>query len=210
MNSSGRPPHSRKSSMQSLNSPTTPFTPSTYDRNTELGYPNENLNMGSAANGLGSLADELAEEEWDEDEEILEEEDGDSGLTNGTSNNLNGRAGNTGGSPSHSLRSPTSKRRRNRRRSTRSNLSAFSNESDDIDESQIISSELEQQIAEIERLSKQDISQTDRSQDVFLRVESYLKDLGSQATMESHTTRYVPVSLPLCLTLLIPTVSQIP
>ena len=151
--------------------------------------------MGSAVNGLGSLADELAEEEWDEDEEILEEEEGESSLMNGMSNNLNGRAGNTGGSPSHSLRSPTSKRRRNRRRSTRSNLSAFSNESDDIDESQIISSELEQQIAEIERLSKQDFS-SDTSQDVFLRVESYLKDLGSQATMESHTTRYAHFCLP--------------
>ncbi|MCJ1331602.1 hypothetical protein MMC10_008293 [Thelotrema lepadinum] len=190
MNSSGRPPHSRKSSMQSLNSPATPFTPSALDRHPEFGYPNENLNMGSAVNGLGSLADELAEEEWDEDEELLEEEEDDPSGTNGMSNNLNGRAGNMGGSPNYSPRSPTSKRRRNRRRSTRSNLSGFSNESDDIDESQIISLELEQQIAEIKRLSKQDFSpQSDKSQDIFLRVESQLKDLGSQATMESHTTR---------------------
>ena len=188
---SGRPSHSRKSSMQSLYSPATPFTPG-LDRSAELTLANE-INMGGATNGLGSLADELAEEEWDEDAEAFEDRPYTPSYTNGSrraSNGLNGHAGNM--SP-HTLRdspgSPTSKRRRNRRTSTRSNLSAFSNDSD-IDESEIISSELEAQIAEIERLAKQDFT-SQGSRELFLRVEKEFRELGSQAQLESHTTRYV-------------------
>ena len=180
--------------MQSLNSPITPFTQSTLDRNFAFGFTNENMATPSMPNGMSSLADELGEADWDEDEETLEEgEEEASNHTNGVSNGLNGHAGNTQDTPGYS-RSPASKRRWNRRRSTRSNISGLSNESEDIDESLVMSPELDQQIAEVERLSNQDFSQIDKSQNVFYRIEEELKDLGSQANIESHATRYVPPS----------------
>lgn len=189
MNASGRPSHSRKSSVQSLNSPTTPFTSSLLDRSEEFSHE---VNASIDANGLGSLADELAEEEWDEYGELGEDENELSSYTNGAgrnSNGLNGYAGNMQDTPLSSPRSPSTKRRRTRRRSTRSNVSGMSNESD-IDESEVMGAELERQIAEIECFSKQDFSpNADASPDVFRRVEEELKDLGSQASLESHTTR---------------------
>ena len=188
---SGRPSHSRKSSMQSQYSPATPFTPFGLERSAELNT-NDFGTMGRA-NGLGSLADELGEEGWDEDDELQEDRPYTPTYTNGTrrtSSGLNGYAGNVSPlAPRDSPESPSSRRKRNRRRSTRSSLSSFSNESD-IEASEIITPKLEAQIAEVERFAKQDFSlQADSSKDMFRRVEKELQDLGSQAQLENHTTR---------------------
>ena len=178
--------------MQSQHSPVTPFTPGAFDRNVELGIAEEINSTVGAASGLGSLADELAEEEWDEDGEYTEEETGSGAGQAIGSNGLNGHAGNIRETPTPSPTTPTFKKRRSRRRSTRSSMSGFSNESD-IEESEIISPALEHQIAEIERFANQDFSsETDKSSEVFFRVEKELRDLGSQAQVENYTSRYAP------------------
>ena len=68
-----RPLHSRKSSIQSLCTPTTPRPPSSHDRTEVFNFSGE---LADAGNCLGSLADELAGA-WDKDEDKDEDEDED-------------------------------------------------------------------------------------------------------------------------------------
>ncbi|MCJ1287107.1 hypothetical protein MMC26_006455 [Xylographa opegraphella] len=66
--------HSRKSSIQSLPTPTTPRPPSSHDRMEGFNFSRGFGGSAEAENGLGNLADELAEA-WDEGDEGEEEED---------------------------------------------------------------------------------------------------------------------------------------
>lgn len=129
--------------------------------------------------GLDNLAAELAEEDWDEEEDMLEGEelevvDGETSyqLPNGTrlSECVNGiTAGH------------------DKSRSRKSII--HDNDEDEIDEAKIISPDLEQQLKLIETLSKQDIKEPNPTVNIFHRVEVQLRDLSSQIKVEDQATR---------------------
>ena len=70
-------------------------------------------------------------------------------------------------------------------------------DSSDVEESGV-TPQLEARMAAVKSLARQGAAFTGSEGDqVFSRVATYLRDLSSQASVENHTTRYVP--LPLCI-----------
>ncbi|MCJ1438552.1 hypothetical protein MMC27_007942 [Xylographa pallens] len=202
-----RPLHSRKSSIQSLHTATTPRPPSSHDRTGEFNFSD---GLADAGNGLGSLADELAVA-WDKDEEGEGEEDmfsvhaEDEGLcTKGLeepslllsqdqddekniiglarSSALEKTPNSTLSPPKHGIRPKT--QRKETEYDSSDNSEHFDNEETGIPVS------LETRIAVIHGLANQGAVQTrTEANGVFVRVTDSLKDLTAQAGVESHSTR---------------------
>ncbi|MCJ1392844.1 hypothetical protein MMC18_005716 [Xylographa bjoerkii] len=204
-----RPSHSRKSSIQSPRTPTTPRPPSSHDRAGGFNFSSEFGGSADTVNGLGSLADELAEA-WDEDrdgegEEDLsgihaEEEDTcASGLEEtpprlsegqdekdiiglALSPVLQEKPNGTLSPPKHSTRPKT------RRKETDYDGSEHGEHFDN--EETGIPASLEARMAVIDALAKQGAALTStEANDVFVRVADSLRDLTAQTGVESHATR---------------------
>ena len=196
--------------MQSVRSPTTPRPlSSALDRNGDFGFHDFGSSAGGVNNGLGSLADELSEEYWDEEEDM---EAAVAGLQS-----QGAQAENAPGSPTayhdgHNTgmdgfmsparsRAPTNgsatlsplQATRSRHRAKPSDYDGSDyGDSSDLEEVDGISRTLEARIAAIEGLARQGTLSTGTDADkVVERVADYLKDLQSQANVENHTTRYV-------------------
>ena len=192
----GRPSHSRKSSFQSLHSPVTPHASSGLDRSGEFGLAGGTISEGTATNGLESLAAELAEEDWEEeeyDDGLVEGED--SCPTAGPDESQDSEKLQFNGTRRVPLDKTTNgtsppNSRKSRHRKALSGTSDLS-EVTDIDESEVMSPQLESHISTIETLYKQDLHEG-KYADTFNRIKAELRDLGSQASVESHTTRCVP------------------
>lgn len=214
----GNPPsHSHTSSVQSLQTPTTPRPWSSHNRGAEDGYANDfgssgriaAENIGIANSGLGNLADELAEG-WDEDEEAdageEEEEDNDVANVKDLAQNAQQRA-----SSNDTAQNDESLHHRDRPSSSHPvangilNLSGTAKSpydgseygsASDFEETPGISPTLDVRISTIDALARQgvpilqvqSISSTD-SPTVFARVAGLLRDLSTQAGVESHTMR---------------------
>lgn len=208
-----KPSRSRRSSIQSLRTPTTPRPPSSHDRAEGFGFSNDYGGLGGAGNGLGSLADELAEA-WDEDGEGEGEGDDEvSGLPAAeedasTSQVPEGASPQFGSHRQVGVLSPSpvllekpngsgspQKKQRKRLKDPKYDGSDDGNDTD-LEESGI-TSQLEARMAVVESLARQGAAGLAGSEadHVFARVATYLQDLSSQASVENHTTRYVPLTL---------------
>ncbi|MCJ1409219.1 hypothetical protein MMC19_003297 [Ptychographa xylographoides] len=201
-----RPSHSRKSSVQSilsLRTPTSPRPPSSHDRNGGFNFSNDFGGSGDARNGLGSLADELAEG-WDEDGEVedgssmmLSEDRGyDGQVPTPASPQFDHSTIGLALSPLHeqpngSL-SPPKKSFRSRRLGKPSDYDGSDYGEGSDFEGTRISPSLDTRMAVIESLARQGAASTEvEANGVFFRVADSLRELGSQASVESHATRYV-------------------
>ncbi|KAF2141963.1 uncharacterized protein K452DRAFT_297992 [Aplosporella prunicola CBS 121167] len=168
---------------------------------------------GNAGNELGNLADELADA--DEDEYEYEGDEGDEIITDAdladpthanTNANAQGSHGEHVSSPdtaatprgsllmspkSTSTLSPPSRARKHHRR----NQSKYdgSDYGDDSDfDSEGISPGLEKRMAEVESLARRGMEENGSANDaVVMRLTEQLKDLGSQAGVESGATRLI-------------------
>ncbi|KAL9123234.1 MAG: hypothetical protein Q9187_000215 [Circinaria calcarea] len=203
---------SRTSSLHSVPSPATPRPVSSHSRTGEFSYSTEFGGAGGSGNGLGSLADELAEV-WDEDGEV---DEGTSGLQldheeeemrNGheksrprsSPESRHDRSIGLAISPglehkARALQSPTrqTSKPKHRRKATDYNWS----DSGDIlnhDDSSGIPSSLEAHLDDMERLAQQG---TDLEADEGCKTLSEsLRDLSSQANVENGVARYtLPLS----------------
>ena len=205
-----RPSHSRKSSLQSLCTPTTPRPPSSHDRTGDFSFSNEYEFPAGAGNGLGSLADELAEaweEDGEEEEGVLEQPAEVDTQCNGHTQEIfspqtgyhhdMGIVGLAISSEKRVLRkkpngSPAGRPRPwNRRKHT---------DNEDLDSSHIgetgLTPSMETMLTVIESLVRHGVAEKGGEFDgVFSRVSSALKDLSSQANVESHITRYASLEL---------------
>jgi len=199
-----RPSRSRKSSIQSLRTPTTPRPPSSHDRADGFGFSNDYRGLGDAGNGLGSLADELAEA-WDEDGEgegegdvsglpAAEEDASKAQARKGTSSQFGSHHDLGALSPSPVLLEKPNgsgipqKKPRKRLKDTDYDGSDYGDNSD-LEESGM-TPQLEARMAVVESLALQGAGLTGTEADqVFSRVATYLRDLSSQASVENHATR---------------------
>ncbi|MCJ1336235.1 hypothetical protein MMC09_001511 [Bachmanniomyces sp. S44760] len=209
--------NSRKSSLQSTDPPLTPRPKSSQGGSFDFGFPEDSNGVTAAGNGLGSLADELAEA-WDEDDE-----DGDSipeissaNIRDSANGHSNQKGGNIASDPTQEssrsippvfpLQSWPNGVSSSENPVTRSNGGRKNNElkrpdsdhdPDPGQDSNGIPPSLELQIALIESLSRQDtqgkIKDTSHDEiskdDVTLRVSSLLKDLTPQSTIEDQISR---------------------
>ena len=196
VNGYSRPPHSRKSSLSSMQSPSTPRPMSSHSRNGDFGSSGGFISTVDSGNGLGNLADELAEA-WDEEGE--EEHSGiqmngyntpsipppfevEDSKSNGiTSSPLPQQS-------EHSL-SPTkpSFRTKHRRKNSQYDGSDYGS---DPEETEGISPSLEARMAAIEHLARRGTEANGSDADTVLqRVAESLKDLGSQAGVENGASR---------------------
>ena len=201
--SSARPTHSRNSSLTSIHSPSTPRPTSLYSRNGDFGSSNGFGPAVDSGNGLGNLADELAEA-WDE-----EGEEDQSGIDSHMDIKLNA-VQNTPSAPphvqinrsvssgivfsplshqsEHSL-SPTkpSFPTKHRRKNSQYDGSDYGS---DPEETEGISPSLEARMAAIEHLARRGTEANGSEADtVIKRFAESLKDLGSQAGVENGATR---------------------
>ncbi|KAF2199708.1 hypothetical protein GQ43DRAFT_419638 [Delitschia confertaspora ATCC 74209] len=197
------------------------FRSSPISRRSSQHYDDSGLmHDGSGDNGLGNLADELADA-WDEDEEVGEEEEdeegeevGDMGLSDEEVNatgdqavhhDLNGETPLQNGvrdsgvalqtSPSQESRttlSPQTAKGSSRRHTRQKSLydgSDYGDESD-LEANELISAGLEARMAAVESLARRGMEENGSSADgVVRRVTERLRDLGSQAGVESGATR---------------------
>ena len=206
---SGKPSHSRKSSLHSVPSPSTPRPGTSHSRNDDFGSAGGFSSGLDSGNGLGSLADELAEAYSDEEEgepeegtsrdplgEVEEFMNGhaeereakvDDGriLHNGVSNSqIPGSAPDT----STPKQPATLKHRRKQSRYNRS----LDGDNSDLEETDGVPASLEARLVAIEDLARESIATNDTEADAVIeRVAESLKDLGSQSGVETSTTRYV-------------------
>lgn len=178
-----------------------PVTPRSSHGDREFGADVNGFGSGGGG-GLGSLADELGEEEWDEEGE---EYDGGGDSLDFTPGE--GAAAKEG--PAHARKesqsvetdpsshasatlSPVSARngkRRHRRDNSRYDGSDYGDDSD-FELSDAISPGLEARMAAVEGLARRGLEENGSSTDgVVARVTEELKDLGSQAGVESGATR---------------------
>ena len=185
-------------------SPATPRPISLHSRTGELSFSTDSGDVGDSGNGLGSLADELAEV-WDEDVEadegtsglqIHQEEEGmcngndkpqpaseyhyDIGIGLAISPGLEHEA--------HDSQSPTryTSKLKHRRKATGHKGSDYG-DSLDHDDSSGIPSSLQACIADIESLTQQ--STNIEADEICKTVSQSLRDLSSQADVERGTTR---------------------
>ncbi|KAI9858978.1 MAG: hypothetical protein M1824_003979 [Vezdaea acicularis] len=160
------------------------------------------LDFGGGDNGLGNLADELAEA-WDEDEEEVEyhENCADELPAQRASNMENTRDSgiDVASSPALAATKPSSAlspsqdnpRGKHRRKASDYDGSDYGEDSDF--ESAGMSPGLEARLSVVESLARQGTGDSglEASDGVVKRVVEYLKDLGGQAGVESGTTRLV-------------------
>ncbi|MCJ1297954.1 hypothetical protein MMC08_000743 [Hypocenomyce scalaris] len=212
-NSSIRPSHSRKSSLSSLHSIRSPVTPrprSSHEPNGYFGASNDYGNVVEAGNGLGSLADELAEA-WDEEEdmeEVVQESraGGDDAMCNGGSQQQTGPQSDYPhdigfGMPSNStlqlvatgsLSPPKLPARPKHRRKDSQYDGSDYGENSELEDAAGISSSLEARMATIEGLARRGTETNGSDADgVIKRVADILKDLGSQSGIENGATRLI-------------------
>ena len=206
-----RPSHSRKSSTYSVHSPVTPRPISSHDRNTGFSFSNDFEGAIGVEQGLGSLADELAEA-WDEDggseEEASEiQVDGESQVYNDDfisrdqfPRNDHDATNTNGNSLKSSILQPQQNgsldlksikptlRSKHRRKPTEYSGSDYGSDSDYEDGNGVLRS-LDTRISTIERLAHQAPTYADTDKDVCKRVADNLKDLGSQAGVENGARR---------------------
>ena len=203
--------HSRKSSLQSVQSALTSRPVSSHNQSGEHGLANGFTH--GASGGLGSLADELADG-WDSEGDTGEVVGGDQFAGDGIMHEYFDKETSTPQLPgdqndesaiglavstpdgsadySHSL-SPVVKSRRSKTR-RRSKTYDGAEDGDSVDSESIYASleacidsigELGQQGAEVEGTNG------DRQAGAIQEIVNALKELGSQAGIESHTTRFV-------------------
>lgn len=210
-----RSPRSRKSSLSSLRSVRSPITPrprSSHEPNEYFGSSNGYGNAVEAGNGLGSLADELAEA-WDSEEEIeevvqapqadVEDRRCNGGLEEQIREPSSDKPQYTNFSrPSYSLPqhartgslSPPKlpPRQKHRRQNSHYDGSDYGDNSD-FEDATGISPSLEARMATIESLARRGIESNGSDADaVIQRVADLLKDLGSQSGVENGASRYPP------------------
>ena len=195
-------------------SPSTPRPGTSHSRNGDFGASGGSGSALGSANGLGSLADELAEAYSDEDEGEPEEglswdqvgEIGDLSNGHGQEEDIgieHGKAQNNGilNSPNpgsaHDVSTPRqSASSKHRRKQSRYNRS-INDDTSDLEETDAILPSLEARIATIESLAKEATTSNNSEADaVVKRVAESLKDLGSQSGVETGTSRYVTPSHP--------------
>ena len=182
--------HSRRSSAQSTRSPTTPRPPSSSDRGNEHGFPGDLGGTENSVRGLGSLADELAQEEWDE----YDEADGASYLQDEPSADhadaANPHPGATIARDPNPSPRPASVHDQNG--PIPNDRDARASQISPSKSHPVIPDSLEEQISAVESLARLDGGHAPlESETCFARVVEQLKDLGSQAELESHATRFV-------------------
>ncbi|MCJ1477509.1 hypothetical protein MMC13_006181 [Lambiella insularis] len=202
-----RSSHSRRSSVQSLRTTTSPRPPSSHDRTGGLDFSTDSAGPTNAGNGLGSLADELAEA-WDEDGEGEEDTSSmqaeDEKACDGTAEALASPPydyqfdmeiiGLAISPPLLQTRSGSQKHLRQISHSKHGHGEADYSGLDYADESEFgdsgIPPALETRMTVIEALARQGAaSSTAEVNGVFGRVADSLRDLTSQASIENHTTR---------------------
>lgn len=172
---------------------------------------------GVGGNGLGSLADELADA-WEEEEGYeyasgVETDVPETSAVNGAGavtdvNDMRGTEGEEGSvkppagrSPERqTLQLPSSKQRprngyghfrHHRRQESQYDGSDYGNESD-LEETADISPGLESQMAEIESLARRGMENNGSEHDhVIMRAVEALRDLGGQSGIENSAMRYV-------------------
>ena len=199
--STTRPQHSRKSSFNSMQSPSTSRPMSSHSRNGEFGLSNGFGDAIDSGNGLGNLADELAEA-WDEGEGPSEEQS----FVNGSHNDAqlapstpphlefhdsmsNGVASSPLPQQSKQSLSPTkpSFRTKHRRKTSQYDGSDYGS---DPEETEGISPALEARMAAVECLARRGLETNGSEADnIVQRFAASLQDLGSQASVENRASR---------------------
>ncbi|MCJ1234937.1 hypothetical protein MMC14_002901 [Varicellaria rhodocarpa] len=205
---------SRKSSIQSFQSPITPRPTSSDGRGGDYGFSVDFGGTTNPGNGLGSLADELAEA-WDEDGEVEEgasgihmeeEEEEDThnrhqGMKHPQSNYLHDMENGLGvvipsttqsNHPNglHDSPRPVTRSKGRRKATARSYDGSDYGPDSDFEDLGDISPSLEIRMSAIESLARQGIGSYGSDADhVCDRVASALRDLSSQAGVESGATR---------------------
>lgn len=193
---------SRRSSQNSIQSPLTPRPLSSYDRS-DYGFSNGFGNgVGSeSSNGLGNLADELAEA-FDEDEDLGAGGQLPGFQYDGVGDEQNGDSVHEfckftpPPSPSTRERSlsppkqPT-RLKHHRRQNSQYDGSDYGDDSD-LEGADGISPALETRMAAIEHLARRGTEANGSDlDDVVQRVVDYLKDLGSQSNIENGASRLI-------------------
>ena len=200
------------SSLHSLRSPLTPRQRSLRESNGYFISPNDYSNAVEAGNGLGSLADELAEA-WDDEEEEEEmyevvpapQADSEGAMCNGGSQQdiheqLDHRRDNDFGIPVNPIpksgaigslspqRLPP--RSKHRRQDSHYDGSDYGDNSE-FEDTTGISPSLEARMATIESLARRGTENGGSDADnVIQRVADLLKELGSQSNVETGASRY--------------------
>lgn len=211
-----RPYHSRTSSLYSIPSPSTPRPISSHDGRGGFGTTNRFGNVLDSGNGLGNLADELAEA-WDEEGEADTNADADEGSSGtrsdepelisnghtGTSEELQHAHGKeitvdtaflSSPSPSKPSTILTSAQKpstwiNHRRQNSHYDGSEYGDDSD-LEDATGISPSLEARMATVESLAGLGAESNGSDADMILqRVADSLKDLGSQSGLEQSATR---------------------
>ncbi len=196
--SSSRPSHSRRTSTNSIQSPVTPRPSSSYSRNVDFGSSNGFGTAPDGANGLGNLADELAEA-WDEETEEGFEPRSPDAHSNGHGELANGHttppllaspSSISNRIPSRSPNKPASRSKHRRKQSQHGSSDYGSDHGSDPEEVDGISPTLEAHMAAIEHLAQYGTEANGSEADnVISRVAESLRDLGSQSGMENRTSR---------------------
>ncbi len=191
---SARPYHSRRTSSNSIQSPVTPRPLLSHNRSVDFGSSNGFCTALDGGNGLGNLADELAEA-WDEEgEEEVEPRspdaqfNGHGEVTNGhiTSPLLASPSSISNGIPSRSPNNSAS-RSKHRRKQSQYGGSDCGSDPEEVDG---IPPSLEAHMAAIEHLAQYGTEASAKDDDdVISRVAESLRDLGSQSSMENCTSR---------------------
>ena len=208
---SNRPPQSRRTSTNSLQSPLTPRPVSSHSRNGEFGSSDAFGNMIDGGNGLGNLADELAEawdEEGEEDPEIRPLNAAYDGYQDGTNGHItppqlgspSSISNHISSSPlpqDYNSLSPTKASSRSKHRRKPPSQYDGSDYGSDPEEVDGISASLEARMSAIEHLARRGTEANGSETDtVISRVANGLRDLGSQSGVENGSTRYpTPVYL---------------
>lgn len=208
--------HSRTSSLYSIPSPSTPRPISSHDGRGGFGTTNRFGNALESGNGLGNLADELAEA-WDEEREADADADADEGSSGTLSDErepiCNGNIGTSEelqrahrkdtcvgtaflaspcpAKPSTILSSAQKPSTwiNHRRQNSHYDGSEYGDDSDFEDATEI-SPSLEARMATVESLARRGAESNGIDVDMILqRVAESLKDLGSQSGLEQSATR---------------------
>ncbi len=208
----GRSSHSRKSSQYSAPSPLTPRPGTSHSRNEDFGSFGSFGGVLDSRDGLGSLADELAEAYSDEEEGEPEEclsgdhvgeignssighkEERDTRLDYGGALHNGLSTSSIPGFTPDTIRTPTlwTSPKQRRRQSHYNRL--IDCENPDLEEAEGIRASLEARMAAIEGFARQGTATDDSETDaVIKRVVESLKDLGSQSGVEGGTARYVAI-----------------
>lgn len=191
---------SRRSSVYSIPSPSTPRPLSSYDRS-DYDFSNGLANgvETEGADGLGSLADELAEA-FDEDEGV--EQEASEVQTDGVLDERSEGTLRTNGTSIPILPHPSRERslsppkqptrsKHHRRQKSQYDGSDYGDDSD-LDGANCISAALESRLAAIEHLARRGTEANGGDLDgVVDRVVEQLKTLGSQSNIENGTSRLI-------------------